>query len=41
VAGAVVCDYSKRIGDAPPPPTAETRGPVAEKTSNKKELQPA
>ena len=41
VAGAVVCDYSKRIGDAPPPPTAETHGPVAEKTSNKKELQPA
>ena len=34
---AVVCSYSKRIGDAPPPPTAETHGPVAEK----KELQPA
>jgi len=31
-----VCDYSKRIGDAPPPPTAETHGPVVEK-----ELQPA
>ncbi len=41
VAGAVVCNYSKRIGDAPPPPTAVTHGPVAEKTSNKKELQPA
>jgi DNA topoisomerase-1 len=41
VAGAIVCDYSKRIGDAPPPPTAETHGPVAEKKSNKKELQPA
>jgi DNA topoisomerase-1 len=42
---AVVCTYSKRIGDAPPPPTAETHGPVAEKTSAKKgsnqELQPA
>jgi DNA topoisomerase I len=29
--------YAKRIGDAPPPPTAETHGPVKEK----KELQPA
>jgi DNA topoisomerase-1 len=33
---AVVCSYSKRIGDAPPPPTAETptartHGPVVEK----------
>ncbi len=38
----VVCTYSKRIGDAPPPPTAETHGPVVEKTSDKKEreLQP-
>jgi DNA topoisomerase-1 len=26
-----VCTYSKRIGDAPPPPTAETHGPVVEK----------
>src|SRR5579863_5384498 len=34
--GAVVCTYSKRIGDAPPPPTAETHGPVVER-----ELQPA
>ena len=41
VAGAVVCSYSKRIGDAPPPPTAETHGPVTEKASSKKELQPA
>jgi DNA topoisomerase-1 len=32
------CSYSKRIGDAPPPPTAETHGPVAER--EKKELQP-
>ena len=40
-AGAVVCNYSKRIGDAPPPPTAETHGPVAEKKGSKKELQPA
>ena len=38
---AVVCSYSKRIGDAPPPPTAETHGPVAEKPDGKKELQPA
>jgi DNA topoisomerase-1 len=37
---AVACTYSKRIGDAPPPPTAETHGPVAEK-AEKKELQPA
>jgi DNA topoisomerase-1 len=50
---AVVCSYSKRIGDAPPLPTAETHGPVAEKESPKsagakaakkggrKQLQPA
>ena len=39
---AVVCTYSKRIGDAPPPPTAETHGPVVEKDGGKKkELQPA
>jgi DNA topoisomerase-1 len=43
---AVVCHYSKRIGDAPPPPTVETHGPVAEKQGadkkgSKKELQPA
>jgi DNA topoisomerase I len=38
--GAVVCTYSKRIGDAPPPPTAETHGPVVEKPA-KRELQPA
>jgi DNA topoisomerase I len=37
----VVCTYSKRIGDAPPPPTAETHGPVVEKSEEKKELQPA
>ncbi|HWE85401.1 MAG TPA: type I DNA topoisomerase [Terracidiphilus sp.] len=36
-----VCHYSKRIGDAPPPPTAETHGPVAEKEEKKRELQPA
>jgi DNA topoisomerase-1 len=35
----VVCSYSKRIGDAPPPPTAETHGPVVE--PEKRELQPA
>jgi DNA topoisomerase-1 len=38
---AVACNYSKRIGDAPPPPTVETHGPVVEKTGGKKELQPA
>jgi len=42
---AVECGYSKRIGDAPPPPTAETHGPVVEKSaakkSTKKALQPA
>ncbi len=37
----VVCHYSKRIGDAPPPPTAETHGPVPEKQEKKRELQPA
>ena len=37
----VVCTYSKRIGDAPPPPTAETHGPVPEKKEEKSELQPA
>jgi len=40
----VVCTYSKRIGDAPPPPTAETHGPVPEKPgkkAGKRELQPA
>jgi DNA topoisomerase-1 len=49
VEGAVVCSYSKRIGDAPPPPTAETHGPVVDgsagkktvKKGNEKELQPA
>jgi DNA topoisomerase-1 len=43
--GAVVCGYSKRIGDAPPPPTVKTHGPVPlgepEKKGRKKELQPA
>jgi DNA topoisomerase-1 len=37
----VVCSYSKRIGDAPPPPTAETHGPVVERKAGKRELQPA
>ena len=44
-ASAVSCTYSKRIGDAPPPPTAETHAPVVEKESAKKggkeALQPA
>jgi DNA topoisomerase I len=35
---AVVCSFTKRIGDPPPPPTAETHGPVVEK--KEKELQP-
>jgi DNA topoisomerase-1 len=37
----IACSYSKRIGDAPPPPTAETHGPVLEQAEAKKELQPA
>jgi DNA topoisomerase-1 len=39
--GSVACGYSKRIGDAPPPPTAETHGPVIDKTGANKALQPA
>jgi DNA topoisomerase-1 len=39
--GTGACTYSKRIGDAPPPPTAETHGPVLEKDEKKRELQPA
>ena len=31
-----VCSYSIRIGDAPPPPTAETHGPVVEKPAEEK-----
>ncbi|MGA2652773.1 MAG: type I DNA topoisomerase [Terracidiphilus sp.] len=42
---AVACSYSKRIGNAPPPPTVETHGPVPivepEKKGRKKELVPA
>ncbi len=37
----VTCTYSQRIGDAPPLPVAATHGPVTEKTSGEKELQPA
>jgi DNA topoisomerase-1 len=40
---AVVCHYSKKIGDPPPPPTADTHGPVLEKEkgkNSKPELQP-
>jgi DNA topoisomerase-1 len=40
-ANKVVCTYSKRIGDAPPRPTAETHGPVIERKEEKRELQPA
>jgi DNA topoisomerase-1 len=39
--GGVACTYSKRIGDAPPPPTVETHGPKIESGSPRKELQPA
>jgi DNA topoisomerase-1 len=39
--GKVVCNYSKRTGDSPPPPTAQTHGPVVEKKDEKRELQPA
>jgi DNA topoisomerase-1 len=35
VESAVACSYSKRIGDAPPLPTAETHGPVVEKETAK------
>ena len=36
------CEYEKRIGDAPPPPTVETHGPVRQKDeSTEDELQPA
>ncbi len=37
-----ICEYEKRIGDAPPPPTVETHGPVKEKAGreNEEELQP-
>ena len=38
------CEYEKRIGDAPPSPTAETHGPVKERrdreTTEDEELQP-
>ena len=37
----VICSYSKRIGDAPPPPTIETHGPVVEKRGEKDMLVPA
>ena len=43
-AAVVACSYSKRIGDAPPPPTADTHGPVVEGAGPKgkrRELQPA
>src|SRR5271157_774843 len=38
---AVLCSYSKRIGDAPPLPTAATHGPVLEKESAKAADKPA
>ncbi len=37
-APAVICEYEKRIGNAPPPPTVETHGPVREQ--DEEELQP-
>jgi DNA topoisomerase-1 len=41
VESAVVCSYSKRIGDAPPLPTAETHGPVVEKEAAKADVRTA
>ncbi len=41
VESAVACNYSKRIGDAPPLPTAETHGPVVEKSVAKTAAKPA
>jgi DNA topoisomerase-1 len=41
VKAAVECSYSKRIGDAPPLPTAETHGPVVEKAAVKPAARPA
>ena len=38
---AVTCSYSKRIGDAPPLPTAETHGPVVEKVAAKSAVKSA
>jgi DNA topoisomerase-1 len=38
---AVVCSYSKRIGDAPPLPTAETHGPVVEEKAAKESARAA
>jgi len=38
---AVACSYSKRIGDAPPLPTAETHGPVPETESAKEPAKAA
>jgi DNA topoisomerase-1 len=40
VESTVVCSYSKRIGDAPAMPTAETHGPVPEKESAKVDAEP-
>ena len=40
VESTVVCSYSKRIGDAPAMPTAETHGPVPEKESAKVAAEP-
>jgi DNA topoisomerase I len=39
VAAAVMepCEYEKRIGDAPPPPTVDTHGPVLEKQGLEKQ----
>jgi DNA topoisomerase-1 len=37
---AVSCSYSKRIGDAPPLPTAETHGPVVDKAAAKFAAKP-
>jgi len=40
-AAEIICTYEKRIGDAPPPPTADTHGPVVEKEKeHESELAP-
>jgi DNA topoisomerase-1 len=41
VVSNVVCDYSRRIGDAPTLPTAETHGPVVEEAAAKAIAKPA
>ncbi len=37
---AIQCTYSKKIGNPPPPPTAESHGPIPESKGSHRELQP-